>query len=498
MVSSGFLIMGTHLFPLSFLHSYQALPCLMIEDESLCRYVKYHKHKLIYTLTSMRLYCKALQEKDFSVKYVALKLNSENQDFFVALLEFIKKFNLSQIITFDIEDRFFEKKLKNFFTKHKVNWKIIPSPLFLNPIEDFQEYLNDSKPFLKTYYQRQRKKHNILIDEDFKPTGGQWSFDENNRKPVPAKLDIPDVPTIKNDYLELEIVKKLVDSFFKDHPGASKNFWLPVTRRDALSWMKNFFDHRFENFGSYQDAIHFKTPFLFHSVLACFINSGLITAKEVIEKALDRFENSDIALHSVEGFIRQILGWREFIRGIDSVYGEQQAQANHWNHHRKINDVWYTGDSGIPILDEVIQKLNIWGYSHHIERLMVVSNLMTLTEIYPKEAFRWFMEMHIDSAEWVMGPNVYGMGLGSDGGIFATKPYICSSNYLRKMSGAKKESWCDIVDGLYWRFIAKHRINFQKNPRMSMMVRQLEKIDSKRFSMLEKKAEIFIEQVSSI
>jgi deoxyribodipyrimidine photolyase-related protein len=195
-----------------------------------------------------------------------------------------------------------------------------------------------------------------------------------------------------------------------------------------------------------------------------------------------------IPLNSAEGFIRQVIGWREFVRGIYRNFSDQQENLNFFEHSRKLSAVWYQGNSGIEPLDDVIKKTIRYGYAHHIERLMVAGSLMVLLEVAPSEAHRWFMEMFVDSADWVMGPNVYGMALFSDGGIFATKPYICGSNYYRKM-GYSAGDWCDGVDGLYWNFVEKHRESFARNPRMAMMVRSLDKLSPQRRLTITKAAE---------
>ena len=191
------------------------------------------------------------------------------------------------------------------------------------------------------------------------------------------------------------------------------------------------------------------------------------------------------------------MGWREFVRGIYRKYSETQESSNFFSHHRRLNDCWYTGTTGLPPVDDVIKRVQKWAYCHHIERLMILSNVMLLCEIHPKEVHRWFMEMFIDSADRVMGPNVYGMGQFSDGGIFATKPYICGSNYILKMSNYKKGDWCDVMDGLYWRFIEKNEKFFMTNPRLSMMPRSLKKIKPERLAHIKSQAENFIQNVST-
>jgi deoxyribodipyrimidine photolyase-related protein len=190
--------------------------------------------------------------------------------------------------------------------------------------------------------------------------------------------------------------------------------------------------------------------------------------------------------------VRQVIGWREFVRGIYQNFSQRQEAGNFWGHERSLTAHWYQGTTGIPPLDDAIKTALELGWAHHIPRLMVLGNLMTLCEIKPVQAHRWFMEMFVDSANWVMGPNVYGMALFSDGGIFATKPYICGSNYLLKMSDYKKGEWCDTVDGLYWRFIEKHLDFFTTNPRLAVMARALERIQPERRQRISAAAEAFL------
>ena len=234
---------------------------------------------------------------------------------------------------------------------------------------------------------------------------------------------------------------------------------------------------------------------VFHSLLSPCLNLGLLTPDAVIEKVLQHADTAP--LQSLEGFVRQVIGWREFVRGVYREHGERQESTNFWQHERELTEAWYDGTTGIPPLDDTIQTAQRLGWTHHIPRLMVMGNLMTLCEIRPSSAHRWFMEMYVDSSEWVMGPNVYGMGIFSDGGVFATKPYICGSNYLLKMSDYGKGPWCDVVDGLYWRFIDKHRDFFAGNPRLALMPRALDRLAPERRSRIFSAAEQFLENTTS-
>ena len=275
-------------------------------------------------------------------------------------------------------------------------------------------------------------------------------------------------------------VKKMVDQLFPNHPGDVKNFWLGSSRKDALKVIDVFINKKITNFGDYEDAVKKNDPFLFHSILSPYLNIGLITPKEILKKILNANQKKQIPLNSLEGFIRQIIGWREFMRGIYQNHSNQLEKTNFFKHQRKLTDDWYNGTTGIEPIDDAIKDVIKYGYTHHIIRLMHLSNVMNLSQLHPKEIYKWFMEMFVDSSDWVMSPNVYGMGTFSDGGIFSTKPYICGSNYILKMSDYKKGEWSEIVDGLYWNFISKNIKTIEKNPRMGMVRLSLNRISSEK------------------
>jgi deoxyribodipyrimidine photolyase-related protein len=455
----------------------------MREDAELCQYYKFHKHKIIFFLSAMRAYANDLEKKGFLVHYE--KLNSTAfKSYEEALKAFLKKQKSETLYNFEIEDKFFEKRINTLTAELKIKQETWQSPMFLTPRPLFKESISQHKrPFMKNFYELQRKRLKILVDKNNKPSGGQWSFDKDNRKALPLSIHPPEIkiPKLKKEIIE---VSQIVENEFPSHPGESKNFWLPVDREGARSWLNDFLNDRLSSFGPFEDALPTHSDFVFHSVLTPFLNTGLLTPDEVVEQTLIFAKKNKTPLGSVEGFIRQIIGWREFIRGIYQNFSEKQESSNFWKHEKKLTTHWYTGETGIPPLDATLKKVIRYGYCHHIERLMVLGSLMLLLEIHPQEAHRWFMEMFVDSSDWVMGPNVYGMALFSDGGIFATKPYFCGSNYYMKMGPFKKDknssSWSDGVDGLYWQFIEKHKSFFLKNPRLSMMARSVEKMKADR------------------
>jgi deoxyribodipyrimidine photolyase-related protein len=487
-VKTGLIILGNQLFDPTLLGGQRADCVFMREDLELCTYFKFHKLKIFFFLAAMRSFAEELREFGLPLEYQELEPDSRPYE--EHLRDWIEKEGLKKVICYEIEDKFFEMRIAEALESTGAQLEFLPSPMFLTGREEFKTYLSKGKrPFMKTFYESQRRRLKILVDKDEQPTGGQWSFDEMNRKPLPKNVQPPEPsrPRLSDFAIQTDLVGKLnavCTKHFSHHPGALDNIWMPFDRKGARAWLAEFVEWRLADFGPYEDALTERSDFVFHSALTPLLNTGLLTPNGVIEAVLQEAKNKKIEIASVEGFVRQVIGWREFIRGIYQNFSEKQETTNFWGHKRKLNQRWYQASTGVPPLDAVIEKTNRLGYAHHIERLMVVGNLMLLLEVDPHEAHRWFMEMYVDSSDWVMGPNVYGMGLFSDGGIFATKPYICGSNYYRKMGGYSKGDWCDGVDGLYWSFVEKHRAFFLKNPRLSMMVRSVEKMDSGRKSLI--------------
>ena len=488
-----FFILGNQLFPLKNLNRFKNDHLIfMAEDEELCTYKKHHKQKILLFLSSMRSYCDKLIKNKYKVIYSSI----ENPDFRISytdkLKKIIKKKKIKEISSFEIEDKFFEKKIQIFCSKKKIKLNIIQTPMFLNSRENFKKYLNQSKkPFMANFYKKTRKDFKILIDKSGNPVGGKWSFDQENRKKLAKNVYIPKLPIINNTKHTVKL-KPLIEKIFSSHPGSTKNFWFATEYNDIIKLLDFFIEKKSNLFGDFEDSVSQKNNILFHSVLSPYINLGLVTPDFIINKILDKHIKDSIKLNSLEGYIRQIIGWREFMRGIYQNYSDQMATSNFFNHEKKMKSSWYKGNTGLPPLDHAIKNAHGYGWSHHIERLMILSNIMNLCEIKPKIVFNWFMEMYVDSSDWVMVPNVYGMGLFSDGGIFATKPYICGSSYIIKMMDFKKGDWCNVMDGLYWRFINKNRKFFLKNSRLSMMVRIFDKMNQERKKTLLLSAEKFI------
>ncbi len=484
-------ILGNQLFDPELLPPPGDGPVFMAEDLGLCTYEKHHQQKIVLFLAAMRAYADELRAAGYDVHYVRLD-PGKDRPYEDKLADALQAAGDSRLVHFEVEDKAMETRLIEFASTSGLERSELQSPMFSCSRDDFATFAHGkSRLLMGDFYKLQRRRLGVLVDDDGQPTGGKWSFDADNRKKLPRKVVPPDMPWLKPSGHVPDVIE-LVAETFGDHPGNANEFAWPTTRAEARAWLEDFITHRLELFGPYEDAMTTRSSTVFHSVLSPCMNLGLLTPGEIVDRVAAAADS--VPLQSIEGFVRQVIGWREFIRGVYRVHGEQQEQGNFWRHERELTPAWYEGTTGIPPLDDAILTAQRHGYTHHIPRLMVLGNLMTLCEIRPQSAHRWFMEMFVDSSEWVMGPNVYGMGLFSDGGIFATKPYICGSNYLVKMSDYGKGPWCDVVDGLYWRFIDKHREFFLGNPRLALMPRALDRLDGERRSRIFAAAESFLEQ----
>lgn len=485
------LILGNQLFPIQLQNIEEDETVFMCEDSGLCTYEKHHKSKIALFFNAMRSFRDSLEAANIECIYY--DFNNKFEDSYIKKLSSeIKDNNFSCIRFFEIEDKPFENEIMQMISDLDIKCEVLNTPMFLDSRESFKDFVGDKKFLLQAnYYKKARKEMDILIENE-KPVGGKWSFDDENRKKLPKDYLIPKLPVIK-ERDDFEEISNFINTEFNDHPGNINNIF-PYTTEQALDWLDTFFEERFKDFGPYEDAIFMGEHFQLHSALSSSMNLGIITPQQIITKAKDYAEANDIPLNSLEGFVRQIIGWREFIRGIYQNFSEKMINSNYWNHNRKLSEAWYTGDTGIEPLDDAIKGALEFGYTHHINRLMVLASIMNMSRIHPSEIYKWFMEMFVDSSEWVMVPNVFGMGTFADGGIFATKPYISGSSYILRMSNFKKGDWCEIVDGLYWKFIEDNKEFFAKNPRLSLMIRALEKLDQERKLRIFKAAEIFIEE----
>ncbi len=437
----------------------------------------------------MQMYADYLQQQGYEVRYIeATEPECDIQKLLPQLTE-IKELHYTAVV-----DDWLQQRLA---TSAGTKIKLIeyPSPNFLNEPSEVAEFFASRKSYKQTdFYIDQRKRRQILIDNNGKPVGGQWTYDTDNRQKYP-KNQIPPVVKLPglNNYVKAAQV--YVDRYFPDNYGSTQQpfaaGYYPTTFAEAEDYLQDFLQTRFHDFGAYEDAIVADQSILHHSLLTPLLNIGLLSPPQILTAVLAIAD--DIPLNSLEGFIRQIIGWREFIRLTYERSGRQQRTRNYWKFSKPIPPSFWTGETGIAPLDIVIKRTLASGYCHHIERLMVLGNFMVLCEFDPDEVYRWFMEMFVDAYDWVMVPNVYAMSQFADGGGMCTKPYISGSNYLMKMSNFSKGDWQPVWDGLFWRFMHVHRDFFLSNPRLGMLVRTFDKMAIEKREQHLQNAENFLQ-----
>jgi deoxyribodipyrimidine photolyase-related protein len=461
----------------------------LIEEYLFFKQYKFHKQKIAFHRASMKAYQNYLQSLNLTVHYI------ESDHTLSDIRHFHQEVKAKKIQTIhlvDPVDDWLEQRVKLLSSACKII--TYTNPQFLNSKEDLAGFFRkDKKSFFQTtFYKQQRKKLDILMDDEQKPLGGKWTYDAENRKKYP-KNKLPPAVHFPGRTAVWEEAFDYTMRLFAENPGSiSKDRLYPLTHQEASEWFEQFLTYRFYDFGIYEDAIVKESSILNHSILSPLMNVGLIQPMEIIKRTLIFSKEAGIPINSTEGFIRQIIGWREFIRGMYLCKGRFSRTRNYWGFDRKIPKSFYDGTTGIEPIDQTIKKVLQTGYCNHIERLMVLGNFMLLCEFDPDEVHRWFMELFIDAYDWVMVPNVYGMCLFADGGTFATKPYIGGSNYLKKMSNYGKGEWDQVWDGLFWRFVIKHQDFFRSNPRTSMLVHSLNKMSPEKQKNHLKNADSFI------
>jgi deoxyribodipyrimidine photolyase-related protein len=461
----------------------------LIEDELYFTQYRFHRQKIVLHRASMKYYEQELKRAGHDVSYIG---------FSEARLETVfQSLNNKGICTIhytDTADYLLERRLARLSKKFNIELRKYSSPGFLTTeVELTDLFRGEKKYFMASFYQKQRRRLNILMD-GAQPLGGKWSFDAENRKRIPAGLNIPAhyAPSLNN------FVKEAVRYAEKNFPGGygdTDTFGWPTTHEEAENVLLDFLQHRMHHFGEYEDAIVKNQSVLFHSVLTPALNIGLLTPKQIIDKTFELHHKLNYPLNSLEGFVRQIIGWREFMRAVYIREGVNERTRNFWQFKRKIPPSFYDGTTGIEPIDNTIKKILKTGYCHHIERLMVLGNFMHLCGFDPDEVYRWFMELFIDAYDGVMVPNVYGMSQYADGGLITTKPYVSGSNYILKMSDYSKGPWCEIWDALYWNYIDSHKSLFSKNPRMSMIVNLVNKMDTAKMNNHRKVAGEFLDSL---
>jgi deoxyribodipyrimidine photolyase-related protein len=483
-MTNTFLLFPIHLFK-NIDHLKTKDKVYLIEDARFFTDLKYHKLKIAFHRATMRFYYDYLQQHNINTEYIEFNQNHEQ------LYKSLHKLNVE---SYNLGDNILKDRLVSLIPK----LKIIDSLNFLvseNIIKDnLTEFFNGNKYNHKNFYKWQRTRLNILIESNGEPTGGKWSFDEDNRNKIKNIDKIPPIqPINNNNYVKEAII--YTQNNFKDNYGDLNYFIYPVTYDEIDIWINDFLQNKFNDYGEFQDAVIDDNPFLYHSVLSPVMNIGLITDREVLDKTEPYFKKAPI--NSVEGFIRQIIGWRNYIYMIYLCEGDQLKKANFLNHTNRLNKkIMWEGNTQIDPIDDIIKKITKYGYANHIERLMFLGNYLLLMMIKPLDVYEIFMEWTIDAYEWVMVPNVFCMSQFADGGLIMTRPYFSSSNYIIKMSNYRKGEWSKIFDDIYYNFINNHIEYLQKNYSTSRQVSHWKKKTVSNQQQIIKNANDYIQNIT--
>ncbi len=450
---------------------------IFVESFKYATAIPHHKQKLVYILSAQRHFAIDCYYQGFPV------LNLFTQGFHAdAIADFLTQYphiNLTYMQPAEWDTRCQMALMAQQFANRV---RLLPNHFF---IADPSKLISKIKKGyrLENFYRELRKQTQYLMI-DGKPVGGKWNYDKENRKSLPKNMMIPQVPGIEPDAITQEVIQ-LVQNYLPNNFGKLEQFRFAVTRHQALALAQTFMSSRLANFGIYEDAIKLGEPFLFHAVLSLYLNNGLLLPQELCEMAISAYEQNLAPLNSVEGFVRQILGWREYIRVYYEAQMPQARESNHFQFTHNLPKLYWNAVTDLLCLKDAITHVLNHGYSHHIQRLMVLSNFSNLTHTDPRQLHQWFWLAYVDAYEWVELPNVLGMSTFADGGILASKPYISGGSYINKMSNCCPQCKYDVnqktgnsacpFNYLYWHFVDQHRDSFAENGRVSLMVNMYEK-----------------------
>ena len=478
---------------------------LMCEVWDEATYVKHHKKKIAFIFSAMRHFAKALRNKGYNLLYTKLE-SSDNTGSFKGEVERAVKIHnpVKIIITFPAEYRVLQDML-SWEKDLGVPVEIRDDDRFLCTPEKFRDWAAGRKNLrMEFFYREMRRKYNILMSGD-KPEGGQWNYDSENRKPPKEGLQVPATYAGQVDEITQACIE-LVAEKFSDHFGDLKPFRFAVTRKQALAALRKFIDERLVNFGDYQDAMMQNEPWMYHSHLSFYINCGLLNPLECCKKAENAYRSGTAPLNAVEGFIRQILGWREYVRGIYWLKMPEYAKENYLQAKRSLPAFFWNTNTNMNCIRQCIIETKENAYAHHIQRLMVLGNFCLLTGIDPKFVNEWYLTVYADAYEWVELPNVSGMILYADGGFLASKPYIAGGAYINRMSDYCKRCTYKVskkngpevcpFNYLYWNFVMEHKKKFSGNPRMGHSYRTLSKMGDEKLKAIRSDAAHFLKAMS--
>jgi deoxyribodipyrimidine photolyase-related protein len=482
---------------------------VMMEIRQETDYVHHHIQKVAGFFAAMRSFCKIMEEKGHRFIYLKLNDPENTQDLPSNLFNLILRTRAKKF-EYQLPDEYrLDHQLKEFSRQLSIPHQVYDSEHFLNDRGAVGRFFKGKKQFLmESFYRDMRKKYKILMNED-QPLGGKWNLDELNRNKYNGKAAIPPDPPVRNNVEDIHrmITEQKIDTIGAIDP---ENFIWPINRKQSIQVLDHFIKSGLPHFGTYQDAMFSKHPFLFHSRLSFALNTKMLHPLEVVNKVIQeyRIQPEKINLAQVEGFIRQIIGWREYMRGIYWEKMPEYADLNFFNHSRPLPDYFWSGNTKMNCMSHAIGQSLQWAYAHHIQRLMITGNFALLAGINPVEVDLWYLGIYIDAIEWVEITNTRGMSQFADGGIVGTKPYVSSANYINKMSNYcgscfynQKQKYgikaCP-YNSLYWNFFQKQRSKLEKNPRIGMVYRLWDKIESEEKNRILKQAELYLENLNEL
>ena len=439
-------------------------------------YVPHHKKKIAFLFSAMRHFAEELEADGVSVIYGRLDDKDNQGSLTGQIRQAVKRVKPSRIIVTEPGEYRVLEMMKTWQNLFNIPVEIRPDDRFLANHADFANWAKNKKQLrMEFFYREMRKKYSILMEPDGTPTGGEWNFDKDNRKPPKSGMVLP--PRLSHKKSDItKAVLALVKARFDNHFGALDPFPFAVTRAEALKELDHFIEHILPNFGSYQDAMVAGEPYLYHSLLSTYLNAGLLLPLEICQKAEQAYRKRTAPINSVEGFIRQILGWREYIRGIYWYFMPEYGERNTLSATRPLPDFYWGAPTSLYCVAEAVRHTREHAYSHHIQRLMVTGNFALLAGLDVKAVQNWYLAVYSDAYEWVEMPNTLGMALFADGGIVASKPYAASGKYINRMSNYCKQCKYDPnemtgenacpFNSLYWDFLLRHEDKFRGNQRM--------------------------------
>ncbi|MGQ4647636.1 cryptochrome/photolyase family protein [Lyngbya aestuarii] len=474
-------------------------PVILIESLKYAQQRPYHRQKLVLIWSAMRHFAEELRQNNWSVTYEIAN------DFEAPLQAWVKKHKITELRVMNPNDRPFTQIVNNL----KLNCQItlVANNHFLWSSSDFQKWAASQKSLImENFYRSGRKRFQILMEGN-QPVGGKWNFDKQNRQPPKGKLNTPEALWFEPDQTTLEVINTVNSLDFPSYGDAEPFRWA-VTRSQALQALDFFLKHRLPMFGPYQDAMVTGEETMWHSMLSPYLNIGLLNPMEVIMAAQRAYHQNKLDLNSVEGFIRQVLGWREYLHGVYHYMEADYPESNWFNHTRSLPAFyWNAQKTDMNCLRQVLEQVQRTGYAHHIQRLMVLSNFALISGISPQAIEDWFHGAFIDAHDWVMQTNVIGMGQFADGGILASKPYVASANYINKMSDycgkcvyqyqeRTGEKACPF-NLLYWNFLARHREQLKSQGRLNLMLHHLDRISIEEATKINQDAANWLNKIDA-